>query len=255
MPFRNKETLVAIVRLQEAIARSQLGSERTMQVIVEHARALTPANGAVLELVDGDTMVYRAAAGTLADHVGRRVPRSASPDSPDTVSVPILYKEHAIGALRIVCSQASAFRPEDITIVELLADVLSRSLHHERLYETMVFDTLHDSVTGLLNRRAFDADLRDFRGRPYSIVMFDLDIEGDEALRGFADMLETYTRDDDRTFRLGGKGLAILMPDTSPEIARTVASRIAAAARLGKGIRAVRFSIAKNERADLRSAA
>jgi len=261
-----KEPLLAILRLEGAIARSKLSPERAIQAVVEHACELTVASGAVLALVDGDTMVYRAAAGASADHVGRRVPRTGSlagacvdegvdVKSANAVCVPIVYREEVVGVIEVSSSEPGVLRPVDVTVVDVLADILERSLEHGRLYETMFFDTLHDSVTGLLNRRAFDADLRDFVGRSYSVVLFDVHAKGDDALRAFADMLATYTRDDDRTFRLGGDSLAVLMPETSPNVARTVAKRIAAAARLGKGMTRVRFTVAQSERSDLRSAA
>ncbi|WP_457094489.1 sensor domain-containing diguanylate cyclase [Microvirga sp. P5_D2] len=104
-------------------------------------------------------------------------------------------------------------------------DLWQRNQELERLAET-------DALTGLANRRAFDATLlRAWRrlqrtGRPLSLLMLDLDYfkvlndrcghqVGDEVLQRFARVLsELPCRPDDLTARYGGEEFAVLLPDT-----------------------------------------
>jgi diguanylate cyclase (GGDEF)-like protein len=85
--------------------------------------------------------------------------------------------------------------------------------------------TMSDSLTGLLNRRAFDAELfnDDFKayndgfGHP----------AGDIALQSVAGaMLASVARPDDACCRIGGEELAVVLPDTTLDGATAVAERI-----------------------------
>src|SRR5581483_9119863 len=72
------QRLAAIVRVQQQIATSGLELQAVLQVIAESAQELTRAVAAVVELADGEEMVYQAASGTAAAHVGLRLNRHAS---------------------------------------------------------------------------------------------------------------------------------------------------------------------------------
>jgi len=103
--------------------------------------------------------------------------------------------------------------------------------HLKRLQETLerlAYQTEHDALTGLANRRAFDRTLdieieRSKRARtPLSLAIFDLDNfksindtyghpKGDEVLATFAQMLEGTTRRYDLAARYGGEEFALIM--------------------------------------------
>jgi diguanylate cyclase (GGDEF)-like protein len=108
-----------------------------------------------------------------------------------------------------------------------------------------------DPLTGLLNRRSLDSRLdalvRDAadRGRPLSLVMFDLDhfkrvndryghLAGDEVLRQFGRVLAAQSREDDLVARFGGEEFTAVLPGVPLADARRYAERVAAAlARVG----------------------
>jgi len=101
----------------------------------------------------------------------------------------------------------------------------------------------HDPLTGLLNRRAFDAALsRVFSlarryARPLSLLMLDLDNfksyndtfghpAGDELLHRLADLLGRHQRETDVVARIGGEEFAILLPETDLPGTLLLAERI-----------------------------
>jgi len=104
----------------------------------------------------------------------------------------------------------------------------------------------HDSLTGLLNRRAFEDRLttetrRSARSqRPVSLVLIDIDhfksvndthghAAGDAALVRVADALRNGRRSSDTVARVGGEEFALLLPDTPAADARALVDRLNAA--------------------------
>ncbi|MGZ2483011.1 two-component system cell cycle response regulator [Rhizobium pisi] len=103
-----------------------------------------------------------------------------------------------------------------------------------------------DPLTGLYNRRYLDNHLNVLfnrsmaRGRPLSVLITDIDRfkqvndtyghdGGDEVLREFANRVRSTIRGADLACRYGGEEFVVVMPDTSPEVAATVAERLRAA--------------------------
>ncbi len=112
-----------------------------------------------------------------------------------------------------------------------LRDVL-RVLHDERN---------HDSLTRLLNRRAFfeaaESSLGDPRQGPWTLLVCDIDHfkmvndtwghqAGDKVLHWFGQTLLGQTRRGDLAARFGGEEFAVLLPRSQPEDAVRVAERI-----------------------------
>lgn len=110
--------------------------------------------------------------------------------------------------------------------------------------------TVHDPVTTLLNRHAFESALQDATARRHRAVNYaavlKLDLDdfrnindelgmkiGDEVLRTVADRLQSSLRDGDVASRLGADEFAILLTSlASPEDAERIATRIQAQLRL-----------------------
>jgi two-component system cell cycle response regulator len=100
-----------------------------------------------------------------------------------------------------------------------------------------------DGLTGLNNRRYLDKHLKllfdraTARGRPLSLFITDIDRfksvndtyghdAGDEVLREFANRIRSTVRGADLACRYGGEEFVVVMPDTTPEIAASVAERL-----------------------------
>jgi diguanylate cyclase (GGDEF)-like protein len=104
-----------------------------------------------------------------------------------------------------------------------------------------------DDLTGLANRRAFDAQLSaawrisTATAKPVALLMIDVDhfkqfndnyghLEGDACLRAVADVLAAGVRKDGALVsRFGGEEFVVLMPDATVDEAVTLAERLRAA--------------------------
>lgn len=141
-----------------------------------------------------------------------------------------------------------------IGTVRLLAEGLSgtvKSLRHR---------SLTDPLTGLLNRRGFEASLARqyerarFDGRPIAAMLLDLDHfkaindthghqVGDRALQRFAELLEASCRASDIVARVGGEEFAFVMPGATIDQAVDRAERFAATLREDRAVDGVRMTV------------
>jgi diguanylate cyclase (GGDEF)-like protein len=120
------------------------------------------------------------------------------------------------------------------TLTALLVTRLVAELQHR---------SRHDTLTGLLNRRAMDEALaaqlqRSLRnGEAFAVMMIDIDhfksindrhghAVGDGALRHLAALLRTAVREVDRVARYGGEEFVVLLPDVSLADAQPLAERL-----------------------------
>lgn len=104
-------------------------------------------------------------------------------------------------------------------------------------------DAVSDTLTGLLNRKAFDLRMdvlqhQAARGRlPVAILMCDLDgfkaindtlghEQGDDVLRRVADSLRASARTTDRVYRVGGDEFAVVLDGASAEDAAEIGERL-----------------------------
>ena len=105
------------------------------------------------------------------------------------------------------------------------------------------FLSRHDSLTGLPNRRAFDAFLHEAftlaqrYHRPLSLLSIDVDHfkayndtfghpAGDEVLRAIARVFAAVARETDLVARVGGEEFAVVMPETDATGAHALAERM-----------------------------
>jgi diguanylate cyclase (GGDEF)-like protein/PAS domain S-box-containing protein len=106
----------------------------------------------------------------------------------------------------------------------------------------------HDPLTGLLNRRGFDAELDDQTshvsryGPAGALLVIDLDHfkevndalghnAGDELLAAVADLLRATLRQTDKLARIGGDEFAIILPHAGRDDAEAIAAMIVSAVR------------------------
>ncbi len=145
-----------------------------MNTVVDQMLLLTPATGAVIELVDEDCLVYRAASGSVAPYLNTRLKQATSLSgmcvrdkeikiSTDTstdsrvdatackkvgaasmVVVPLFRNSESVGVLKVVSSTAFAFSKDDVSTLQLMATLLGSALgqqleidHRKRLEQEL----------------------------------------------------------------------------------------------------------------------
>jgi diguanylate cyclase (GGDEF)-like protein len=165
-----------------------------------------------------------------------RVPRSA-------IAAPIATAADVVGGVVVWHSGADRFTEEHEEYVDLLCTVAAAPLRSVRRYEDLDRRASSDALTGLPNRRAFEARLASTAhlleryGRPFSLVILDVDHfkkfndtwgheAGDRVLQHIAELLRGSVREVDLPARLGGEEFVVLLPETELLEAVDAAERI-----------------------------
>jgi diguanylate cyclase (GGDEF)-like protein len=130
-------------------------------------------------------------------------------------------------------------------VVTLSFHAMLLSLVLMRLIADLRRMSRHDSLTGLLNRRALEEELllqvqRSLRGRvPFCVLMLDADhfkrindrlghSVGDLALKHLSSLLRTQMRSIDTLGRIGGEEFVVVLPGLSEDAALQAAERLRA---------------------------
>lgn len=124
-------------------------------------------------------------------------------------------------------------------VVSLLAlSILEGRLRLLRLNHTLKREAAEDSLSGLANRRQFDADLPGLRP-PDALLLLDIDHfkavndslghpAGDAVLSAVGHALPQMLRHGDRAYRYGGEEFAVILRGSGPDGAQATAERIRA---------------------------
>ena len=146
----------------------------------------------------------------------------------------------ATGGVRWFETTARAVRNEDQTVLSVVAVVREVSQRKAREAD-LLRQANTDPMTGVLNRRAFQDRIDQYRDntpdRPGTLALFDLDHfkqvndghghdAGDAALLHFADVLRANLRVEDVIGRLGGEEFAVLFPGLSTAAALAACERV-----------------------------
>jgi diguanylate cyclase (GGDEF)-like protein/PAS domain S-box-containing protein len=174
---------------------------------------------------------------------GRPVDDASATDAMATAVVPLIRDGAVLGAIVLgrITEGQPAFSLLEQEILPLVAAQSILALENAHLLQEVSELAIHDPLTGLYNRRHFDAAAdqtlarykRDrARGRPVAAIMFDLDhfgvfnkqyghAAGDVVLRAFAGILLTRFRASDVVARFGGEEfVAILEGSTLADTVR-----------------------------------
>lgn len=191
-----RDRLLEIVTALGAVSSSPATTPELMRETVQQVMHLTRAQGAVLELVDGPQLEYRAVAGTVSEYLGLRLDAATSLSgycvahrrimySRDTecdplvdaaacrkisarsmLVVPLVRGSEAIGALKAVSASPDAFDRIDEYALSLFAQfiggVIARQAEADRSAELaaeMERRALRDELTSLPNRAAWLEEL------------------------------------------------------------------------------------------------
>ncbi len=165
------------------------------------------------------------------------------PDSRAVLCIPVTYGESLLGVLNVESRNENAFTPQDVLILNTLADLLATALHNAFVFQKLQQQSITDGLTGIKTRRFFwEALSAEWKrasrsGRPFSVVLIDLDkfkevndnmghFEGDLVLARVGRLLEQKSRQSNVVARYGGDEFIVLMPETGSEQAQVLAERL-----------------------------
>jgi diguanylate cyclase (GGDEF)-like protein len=201
-----------------------------------------------LRIAPGEGVIGRAyqsgRAGIMqADEVNKRLRYRTN----SYMVVPLVASGQCLGVIALTDrADGQTFETRDLASARLLAAPAALALARHRTSQSL--DELSraasvDPVTGLFNRRHFEAQLHAEVQRArrqqqdLALLMVDIDdfkrindtlghLEGDRALRDVANLLRRGVRIFDLCARYGGEEFAILMPGATRHVAVQVAERI-----------------------------
>ncbi|MDQ4107148.1 MAG: PAS domain S-box protein, partial [Actinomycetota bacterium] len=157
--------LSKVISTQQEIATAELDYETVMRLIAERSQRLTGADGAVIELVEDEDLVYHSGSETSLEHVGLRLKVSASVSglcvrrgepllSEDTerdprvdreacrrtgarslIVVPLYHDQETVGGLKVVSGKARAFDSRDVHTLQLMAGLIAAAMSHAAEFE------------------------------------------------------------------------------------------------------------------------
>src|SRR6201997_4882795 len=187
--------------------------------------------------------VARTGVSALVQNAGPGQLAGVAPESRAVLCLPIMYGESLLGVLNVESRAENAFAPQDVLILNTLADLLATALHNSFVFQKLQQQSITDGLTGIKTRRFFwEALSSEWKrasrsGRPFSVVLVDLDkfkevndttghLEGDLVLARVGRLLEQRCRQSNVVARYGGDEFIVLMPETGAEQAQVLAERL-----------------------------
>jgi PAS domain S-box-containing protein len=171
-----------LAETQAYLAGADFDLQTFMTGAVDRLAQATRAKGVVVELIEGDEMVYRAASESLAAHVGMRLKRDGSLSglcverseiliSEDCrtdprvdhaacervgvrsmVCAPLIHGGAPVGVLKLMSERARGFGEEDITDLRVVAATLAGAMARQIEFEALAAE--------VERRRQLEASLR-----------------------------------------------------------------------------------------------
>ncbi len=205
--------LLDIIATQTEIAKLGLDLAGTMALVVERTLTLIEADGAAIELAEGDEMVYRAGSGAASGQLGLRIKLEGSLSGRcvttgeilfcgdaetdprvdreacrkvglrSMIVVPLRYDGETVGVLKAMSARPGHFDEADVQVLDLLSELIAAAMYFSSKYdsEALFYRATHDEMTGLANRALYIDRLRSVLARhhrekrPAGVLMIDMD--------------------------------------------------------------------------------
>lgn len=169
--------------------------------------------------------------------------RSGGVPSRSYIGVPLLYGDRVLGVLSVQSKEPSAYTSHHVQLVEMIAAQSAIAIENARLYGELEQLSITDGLTSAYNfRHMMELGTMEFAksvrlNRHLSLLFFDIDhfrdfnnrhghSTGNAVLVAVADRVRTCIRGIDLFARYGGEEFVIILPETPPDEAATIAARV-----------------------------
>ncbi|MEN6412660.1 MAG: HD domain-containing phosphohydrolase [Veillonellales bacterium] len=157
------------------------------------------------------------------------------------LGIPLISNSEVVGVIGLAYSENShCFNKDETEFLNGFAKLASIALNNAQLYNTTQYLSFHDRLTGLYNRAYFEEEshrISTSRFFPIGVIVFDIDglklvndtlghMIGDEMLKAAADIIRQCFRQSDVIARIGGDEFAVLLPNTTRQIAERGCLRV-----------------------------
>jgi diguanylate cyclase (GGDEF)-like protein len=155
------------------------------------------------------------------------------------VCLPVTFMGKALGVVHVTGPEGAPPNPEQVARLTALAGQAGSAIGTIRATQVTQLQAMTDGLTGLINRRTLENNLRDLleSGAPFSIAMADVDHfkvvndtfghdAGDRALRLLTETFRSSIRSQDFVGRYGGEEFVLVFPDLSIPETKDVLERL-----------------------------
>lgn len=167
------------------------------------------------------------------------------------IAVPIKFQEKVLGVIEIInVANQRNFTDQELSILETIADFSAIALTNAKAHEDMTWNSTHDALTSVYNRVRLDKLMKKCDAMLYSkqdkretdalyLIVIWVDIDnfkivndthghhvGDKILIKTAQILQSYCRENDFTFRVGGDEFLLVIMDLRQEDVQLILNRI-----------------------------
>jgi diguanylate cyclase (GGDEF)-like protein len=202
-----------IISVQTEIAQQSMDLSGIMDLVTQRTQHITKADGACVELIQKEQLVYSAASGIAEKFLGlrldiedslsgecikARVPLiSNNIENDDRVNknacrqiglnsmivMPLIFRDDVVGVIKVLSKKVDHFNDSNIKILELMSGLIAAEMFSAmRNEESELFHkATHDSLTGISNRSLFYDRLRQKlaksmkKNENFGIISLDMD--------------------------------------------------------------------------------
>lgn len=186
------QKLLEIIDLQTEVVQQGMDISSIMDLVVQRAQLLTQTDGACIELVENQELVYSAASGQAEQFLGLRLSMEnslsgecikagiilISNDIEDDhrvnqnacrkiglksmIVVPLVFRGDVVGVLKVSSAKADHFNQESVKTLGLVSNLIAAAMFSAIKSEAneLFYIATHDFLTGISNRSLFYDRLR-----------------------------------------------------------------------------------------------
>jgi diguanylate cyclase (GGDEF)-like protein len=160
------------------------------------------------------------------------------------LTLPLAVEGEILGCVSINSHQPNVFDAQKLQFFSVIGYQMAASLKHLQRLSSVKKEAIHDTLTGIVNRRYFEERLKTETQKAFSshsnlsIIMIDIDhfkrvndtfghAGGDKVLRDVASLLKnSVRRQDDMVARYGGEEFVLILPGAPLDATSMIADRI-----------------------------